>query len=151
MILSVGCTLSYQVVTPVANFTFNVLVNRDAFQLLLTESLTFAPEVPQEKIATSKGNRVVRVEAPTGTFEMNYAASVEVSRSPLPGLVKPDNPGRLPLTVLTYMLPSRYCESDRFAPLAWELFGKIENRAEQVREICRWVDSNLAYAPGSTD
>ena len=151
MILSVGCTLSYQVVTPVANFTFNVLVNRDAFQLLLTENLTFAPEVPQEKIATSKGNRIVRVEVPTGPFEMNYAATVEVSRPSLPAVVKPDNPGRLPLTVLTYMLPSRYCESDRFAPLAWELFGKIENRAEQVREICRWVDSNLVYAPGSTD
>src|SRR3954468_6664158 len=62
MILSVGCTLSYQVFTPVANFTLNVLANRDAFQLLLAENLTFVPEVPQEKIATSKGNRVVRVE-----------------------------------------------------------------------------------------
>ncbi|MES1167302.1 MAG: MFS transporter, partial [Pseudomonadota bacterium] len=30
-------------------------------------------------------------------------------------------------------------------------FGKIENRAEQVREICRWVDANLTYAPGATD
>jgi transglutaminase-like putative cysteine protease len=53
--------------------------------------------------------------------------------------------------VLTYLLPSRYCESDRFSPVAWELFGRIENRAEQVREICRWVDANLEYKPGATD
>lgn len=151
MTLSVGCTLSYQVLAPVANFTFNVLANRDPYQYLLNESLEFRPEVKPEKMATSKGNRVVRVEATTGPFEVTYAATLEISRPLLPTEVKPDNPGRLPLTVLTYMLPSRYCESDRFAPLAWETFGKIENRAEQVREICRWVDATLAYAPGATD
>jgi transglutaminase-like putative cysteine protease len=151
MTLSVGCALSYQVLGPSANFTFNVLANRDTYQHLLSESLVFQPEVPQEKTATSKGNRVVRVEAPAGPFEIRYAATLEINRPVLPAEVKPDNPGRLPLSVLTYMLPSRYCESDRFAPLAWDLFGKLENRAEQVREICRWVDANLTYAPGATD
>lgn len=151
MALSVGCTLHYQVLSPTAHFTFNVLANTDAQQRLLDESLVFLPEVAIEKAASSKGNRVVRVEAPAGPFEVRYAATLEVSRPPLPAEVKADNPGRLPLTVLTYLLPSRYCESDRFAQIAWELFGKIENRAEQVREICRWVDANLTYAIGSTD
>jgi len=151
MILEVGCTLGYQVMTPTAHFTFNVLVNTDAAQRLLAEELVFAPEVTPEKIATSKGNRVVRVEAPAGPFELRYRATVEVARAPLPAEVRPDSPGRLPLSILTYLLPSRYCESDRFSPLAWELFGRIENRAEQVREICRWVDANLEYKSGATD
>jgi len=151
MILKVGCTLDYEVLTPTAHFTFNVLVNTDAQQRLLSEELTFTPEITPEKISSSKGNRVVRVEAAEGPFELRYSATVETSRQPLPDEVKADNPGRLPLTVLTYMLPSRYCESDRFAQVAWELFGPIENRAEQVREICRWVDKNLEYKKGATD
>jgi len=151
MILNVGCELDYEVQSPTAHFTFNVLVNTDPQQRLLDEKLTFAPDVIQEKEATSKGNRVVRAEAVAGRFEVRYGATVEVVRPLLPDEVKADNPGRLPLTVLTYLLPSRYCESDRFAQLAWELFGKTENRAEQVREICRWLDANLTYASGSTD
>ena len=151
MIISVGCTLGYVVQSPTAHFTFNILANTDAHQRLLAEELVFTPEVVPENIATSKGNRVVRAEAPAGPFELCYSATVEVARPPLPAEVKADNPGRLPLTVLTYMLPSRYCESDRFAQIAWELFGRTENRAEQVREICRWIDTNLAYTIGSTD
>ncbi len=135
MILQVGCTLGYQVFTPTAHFTFNVLVNTDAQQRIVTEELRFTPEITPENIATSKSNRVVRAEAVTGPFELRYTATVEINRRVLPDEVKADNPGHLPLTVLTYMLPSRYCESDRFTPLAWELFGSIENRAEQVRAI----------------
>jgi len=151
MALSVGCSLHYDVQSPTAAFTFDVLVNVDPQQRILSEQVTCFPEVQQERVTTSKGNRVFRAEAPTGPFELRYEAVVEVTRLPLPVEVRPDNPGRLPLSILTYTLPSRYCESDRFAQIAWELFGRIENRAEQVREICRWVDANLTYAPGATD
>lgn len=152
MILYVGCTLDYQVVSPTANFTFNVLANSDAQQRIVAEELAFTPAgIAPEKISSSKGNRVVRAEVPVGPFQLRYSATVEITRPVLPAEVKADNPGRLPLSVLTYTLPSRYCESDRFAQIAWELFGKIENRAEQVREICRWVDANLTYEANSTD
>jgi transglutaminase-like putative cysteine protease len=151
MTLSVGCTLGYQIATPTAAFTFNVLANSDAQQRLLAEQVACTPEVATEIVETAKGGRVLRCEAPAGYFELRYTATVEVSRPPLPAAVKAENPGRLPLSILTYTLPSRYCESDRFGPIAWELFGKTEDRAEQVREICRWVDDKLAYAPGATD
>ena len=151
MDISVGCTLAYQVLSPTASFTFNVLANCDAQQHIVSETLVCVPEVPQEKTATSKGNRVFRVEAPAGPFEVRYQAVVTTSRPPLPADLRTDLPGRLPLSILTYMLPSRYCESDRFTQIAYELFGKIETRAEQVREICRWVDANLEYKPGATD
>ncbi|MBL9192286.1 MAG: transglutaminase family protein [Opitutaceae bacterium] len=152
MNLSVGCTLAYDVLSPTANFTFNLLANRDPHQHLEEEEIRLKPEIPiGERTATSKGNRVFRVEVPTGPFEVSYQATVEVNRPAAPAEVRPDNPGRLPLTVLTYLLPSRYCESDRFSPIAWDLFGKIPNRADQVREICRWVDATLTYDPAATD
>ena len=152
MLLSVGCTLAYEVLSPTANFTFNILANRDGCQHLVEEGVRLTPDVPiGERTATSKGNRVFRVEAPAGHFEVVYRAQVEVNRPAAPAEVKADNPGRLPLSILTYMLPSRYCESDRFTQMAWDLFGKIPQRGDQVREICRWVDATLVYAPGATD
>ena len=151
MKIAVGCTLRYQVVAPSAAFTFNVLVNTDPQQQMVSEAITCVPEVPTEIATTSKGERVLRAEARTGPFELGYSATVEVDRPQMPQSVPADQPGRLPLNILTYTLPSRYCESDRFGPVAWELFGKVEDRAEQVRLICRWVDENVAYAPGSTD
>lgn len=151
MNLLVGCTLAYDVLTPTANFTFNILVNRDPHQHLEEEVIRLQPELPLERTATSKGNRVFRVEAGAGPFSVDYRATVTVNRPAVPAEVRPDNPGRLPLTTLTYILPSRYCESDRFTQLAWDLFGRIPNRADQVREICRWVEANLAYTPGATD
>jgi len=151
MNISVGCTLRYQVVAPTAAFAFNVLVNTDPQQQLVSEAVAFTPETPSEIATTQKGERVLRAEARTGPFELVYSATVNVERPEMPPKVPADQPGRLPLNILTYTLPSRYCESDRFGPTAWELFGKVEDRAEQVRLICRWVDENIAYTPGSTD
>ena len=151
MRITLGCTLRYQVVAPTAAFTFNILVNTDAQQQVVTEAITCVPDTPTEIATTSKGERVLRAEARAGPFELGYAATVLVDRPPMPLSVPADQPGRLPLSILTYTLPSRYCESDRFGPTAWELFGKVEDRAEQVRLICRWVDENIAYTPGSTD
>eukprot|EP01031_Cornospumella_fuschlensis_P016944 gene16944-20719_t len=44
MILSVGCTLAYDVLSPTANFTFNILANRDPFQHLADEGIRLTPE-----------------------------------------------------------------------------------------------------------
>ncbi len=151
MNIAVGCTLGYQVVAPSAAFSFHVLVNTSPEQRLLSEGIRCSPELPTEIVTTAKGERVLRLEAPTGPFEFVYSAVVEVERPEMPATVPADKPGRLPLSILTYTLPSRYCESDRFAPTAWELFGKVEDRAEQVRSICQWVGDNVVYTPGSTD
>ena len=151
MNIAVGCTLRYQVVASSASFTFNVLVNTGPEQRVLTESISCSPDIATEIAATSKGERVLRVEVPAGPFELAYSALVDVDRPEMPAVVPADKPGRLPLSILTYTLPSRYCESDRFAPLAWELFGKVDDRGEQVRSICKWVGDNIEYAPGSTD
>ncbi|HEY5227435.1 MAG TPA: transglutaminase family protein [Opitutaceae bacterium] len=151
MNIAVGCSLRYQVVAPSASFAFNVLVNTDGEQRLVSESIVCVPEVPTEIATTARGERVLRAEAATGPFEFQYSAVVDVNRAEMPAAVPPDRPGRLPLNILTYTLPSRYCESDRFGPIAWELFGRDNDRAEQVRSICRWIDENVAYTPDSTD
>lgn len=151
MLLSVSCTLAYQIATPTGAFTFNVLADSDARQRIVSEEIGVSPTAPTEIVALAKGGRALRCEAAMGAFELRYAATVEVTRAALPSGLKPDNPAQLPLPVLTYLLPSRYCESDRFTAIAWELFGQNPNREEQVKAICRWIDEKLAYTPGATD
>ena len=114
MTLSVGCTLGYHVLaSPTAAFTFNVLANSDAQQRVLHEEIVCTPPVPTEIVEHAQGGRMLRCEVATGAFEFVYRAEVEVNRPPLPVTVKADNPGRLPLSILTYTLPSRDRKSTR--------------------------------------
>ena len=95
MILSVGCTLGYQVLTPQAAFTFNVLVNTDAQQRLLDETITCSPAVPREIVESGKGGRVLRCEAPAGPFAVVYHAQAEVNRPAAPAEVAAGATGAL--------------------------------------------------------
>ena len=110
--------------------------------------------MPTEIFAqTSSGERALRVEAKAGPFEAAVRRRGRGRRASADpgGRLRRCSSGRLPLSILTSTLPSRYCESDRFGPTAWELFGKTLDRVEQVRLVCRWIDENVAYTPGSTD
>jgi transglutaminase-like putative cysteine protease len=153
MVLSVGCSLHYQVLAPTAAFAFNVLATENEQQRILSERYTCqpAPLAPPEPAVTGKGDRLLRLEAAQGPFLFHYEATVEVHRPPLPDLVPIEPPARLPAETLAYTLPSRYSQSDLLIQQAWDLFGQLPNRVEQVRAICRWVDQNLTYAPGATD
>jgi transglutaminase-like putative cysteine protease len=46
---------------------------------------------------------------------------------------------------LRYTLPSRYCDSDKFANFAWEKFGHIEHGMPRVMAISQWIHENFEY------
>ncbi len=56
----------------------------------------------------------------------------------------------MPPEVLTYLNPSRYCESDLLARFSFEEFGQMERGYGRVQAICDWVYHHLDYTPGST-
>ena len=57
----------------------------------------------------------------------------------------------MPAEVLTYMNPSRYCESELLARFAMEEFGQMPRGFSRVQAICDWVFNHLEYTPGSTN
>ena len=60
----------------------------ETFQHVVDEGIRLTPDIPiGERTATSKGNRVFRVEAPAGPFEVSYRATVEVKRPAVPAEV----------------------------------------------------------------
>jgi transglutaminase-like putative cysteine protease len=53
-------------------------------------------------------------------------------------------------SVLAYLNPSRYCQSDKLLRFAMNLFGHIENQFEKVITITEWIYTNVEYQKGST-
>jgi transglutaminase-like putative cysteine protease len=57
----------------------------------------------------------------------------------------------LPNQVLPFLLPSRYCESDRFGDLAREITADILLGYDQVSKINDWVRESIDYLPGTSE
>ena len=57
----------------------------------------------------------------------------------------------LPNLVLPFLLPSRYCESDRFGDLAREITADVLLGYDQVIKINDWVRESISYLPGTSE
>ena len=52
---------------------------------------------------------------------------------------------KLPEECLVYLLGSRYCETDRLADMAWQLFGHLQPGAARVKAIVDYVHNHLTF------
>jgi transglutaminase-like putative cysteine protease len=152
MKLAVGCTLEYQVTAPTV-FIFNIEAAHTPEQIVHRETLWGPAGNPCERfVATEPGNRFVRIVVPPGRLRIDYDAEVETSAftadienvAEVPaGLVAPE--------VLTYLGPSRYCQSDRLARFADQQFGGLAPGHNRVTGICNWIYATVEYLHGNTD
>ena len=58
---------------------------------------------------------------------------------------------RLPDEVLSFLLPSRYCESESFNLMAVEITAGKLLGYDQVATIENWLRETISYVPGSSD
>ena len=92
------------------------------------------------------GERVwVRV---SGRLSLQYHAAVTVSRAPPPleGLAA-IAPHELPGETVEYLMPSRYCPSDRFANFVDAEFAGLEG-GTRIAALRDWIRRAFAYVPG---
>ena len=86
-----------------------------------------------------------------GQLRVDYRATVDVRRRVSDCLSLPKVPAhQLPGEVVDYLMPSRYCQSDRLESLAVTEFGGLHG-GEQVIAIRDWVTDQLSYVPGSSN
>ena len=116
------------------------------------EDCTVTPSVPITEYADSYGNLSERLIAPPGEFSIRRSADVSTAD----GIdVSPGAPfdevHNLPDEVLTYLLPSRYCESDRFIDLGRELVDGVEPGYDQVARIVEWIRTSVRFNPDSSN
>ncbi|HUT39721.1 MAG TPA: transglutaminase family protein [Gammaproteobacteria bacterium] len=150
MWLRTTCNLEFQMVdsTPL------ILMLRPRsgiHQWVAREAYTLSPSVPVVEYTDIFGNLCQRLVAPAGYFSVHTSADVmtanNVDQAPGASFVEIQN---LPDPVLLYLLPSRYCESDRFGDLARSIVDGVQLGYDQVYRISDWVRNNIRYMPGSS-
>ena len=120
-------------------------------QWVARESYTLSPSVPVQEYTDIFGNLCQRLVAPAGKFFVNTSADVKtadlVAKAPGGFFVEIQN---LPDDVLKYLLPSRYCESDRFGNMAREIVDGVSLGYDQVDRISDWIRNGIRYTPESS-
>jgi len=116
-------------------------------ELLEPDELRTVPILPITNYIDSFGNRCARFVAPPGPLRLTNSTLIQVSGgTDEVNLAAREVPvGELPNEVLMYLLNSRYCEVDRFAAIAYELFGQIKPGWGRVQAICDWVHAKVAF------
>lgn len=151
MRLLVTCNLCFQIDNPVA-LILMLRPFRGIQQWITRETYTIKPAVAVTESTDSYGNSCQRLVAPQGDFLLYTSAEVIVRDfiDTMPGAHFVEIQ-YLPNDVLPYLLPSRYCESDRFGELATELTAGALPGYDQVACLADWIRQNVQYLPGSSD
>lgn len=145
--LRVGCSLAYEVTGPVS-VVLNIQPQADRHHAVVSESLVVGDRLPATAFTDSHGNRVCRVQLAPGHNAVRHDAIVRVTSRPDNALLPPVTPEAitaLPTPLLRYVLPSRYCDSDKLTNFAWEKFGHIEHGLPRMDAISAWLHHNIEY------
>jgi transglutaminase-like putative cysteine protease len=145
--------LEYEVEDPAgADFVFNIHAAATAHQALEAEHLALSQDVARE-IATdpATASRFLRLRAGPGPLLVKYQAEVTVTHHVAdPDVLREVPVRRLPLAVMPYLYPSRYCQSDRLVKLASAEFGAQPPGYSRVLAIQHWVQQRVTFTPNSS-
>ena len=151
MWLRTSCELTFEITVPTP-FILMLRLRSGAQQWVAREEYRLTPSMPVFEFTDTYGNLCQRLVAPPGPFAVYTSADVmtadEVDQSPGAPFVDIEY---LPDSVLAYLLPSRYCESDRFGLMATEITAGHLLGYDQVKAIETWLRTTIRYEPGSSD
>ena len=144
--------LNYALNSPGADFVFNIHAAQTASQHIVSENLQINPQIiPAIQTEPQTCARFLRVNVTNGPLHVAYRATLDIDQHIGNPDEIPETPvDRLPLSALTYIYPSRYCQSDRLATLAMTEFGLLPKGYRRVEAICAWVNRHVAFRPAST-
>ena len=145
--------LKYAIAQQPADFIFNIHAARTPRQIVTAENLHITPDrVPAMETDPVSGSRFMRLVAGPGNLVVRYDASVEIAHHfESPAGLAEVGVARLPLAVLPYLYPSRYCQSDRLYKLASAEFGHLRQGYWRVQAICDWVRTRTAFVSCSSN
>ena len=151
--LQLALELDYLVAVPGCDFIFNIHAARTARQQVLDESLqlsqSLAYTVDTDPVTL---NRYMRLSAAPGPLRVSYTATVDLHHHRADPVQIAEVPvARLPTSVLGYIYPSRYCESDRLGRMAMREFGQRWQGYGRVRGIRDWVQQHTVYTPNTSN
>ena len=128
------------------------LVSGDKLQVEQLDSSRGRGEPERTEVLLSEyldafGNRCARFVAPAGHLRLSNTSLIDAEPNP-DRIYTGAQQARiedLPSEALQFLLPSRYCEVDRFSPTAQDLFGAVAPGWERATAIRDWVHSKVLF------
>ncbi len=139
--------LQYELNFPGADFVFNIQAAQTTSQRLISETLQISQQVPATvQIDPDTRARYLRLTGLAGPLQVKYQATVDIDHYVGdPDQIAETPIAELPLSVLSYIYPSRYCQSDRLAVLAMNEFGLLPKGYRRVEGIRNWVNQHITF------
>ncbi len=151
MWLQTSCDLVFDISVPTP-FVLMLRPRSGALQWIAREEYKIVPSLPVMEFTDNYGNLCQRLVAPAGSFSIHTSARVmtadSLDRAPGTPFVEVQN---LPDAALSYLLPSRYCEADRFGQMASQITADCLPGYDQVAAIESWLRHSFRYEPGISD
>jgi transglutaminase-like putative cysteine protease len=109
--------------------------------------MQFSPGVDARDYFDPYGNICTRFVAPPGLLEVRSEFLVKDTGLPdeVPSGASQWDVGDLPAEALTFLLASRYCDTEKLSNLAWSLFGAIEGGWEKAQAICAYAHDRIEF------
>jgi transglutaminase-like putative cysteine protease len=147
-------TLDYNVIAS-SDYVFIIQPSNTPYQRVTWEKLATEPMVNVDEevhgAAGTPANRHLRVRVEPGPFRIRYDAIVDlVHHFALPADLREVPIAELPASVLQYIYPSRYCQSDRLLDIARNEFGSMNPGYDRVEAIRKWVQDRTRFQIGSS-
>jgi transglutaminase-like putative cysteine protease len=121
-------------------------------QWVVSESYELEPFVPVVEYNDAFGNLCQRLTTPKGRFQIGVTAQVETSDHITVAPGAPFTPpAEVPADVLQFLLPSRYCPSDKMQDKAREIVGSAKPGYDQVEAIRHFIHTQIEYKYGVSD
>lgn len=151
--IELSVELNYDVLDAAgADMIFNVQAAHTPRQTVERESLVLTPPAPcAEATDAVSASRFLRVHAARGPLRLSYQAVVLMHHHRAePDTLQEVPIHGLPLEVMPYVYPSRYCQSDRLLRLAREEFGQLVPGYSRVLAIQHWVQKHIRFQSQSS-
>ena len=144
-----NCFLDFNI--PVATPFLFMLRPRSGWQQWVgREQFVLTPSVPAVEFTDPFGNLCQRLVAPTGRFSVYTSVDIETAEA---SDTAPGAPfvevQQLPEDTLPFLLPSRFCESDRFTQMAASVVAGRAPGYDQCTAIDDYIRQTTQFTPGA--
>jgi transglutaminase-like putative cysteine protease len=121
-----------------------------AQDIIVPDHLLTDPVVPVTAHRDFYGNWCSRIVAPAGRIRLSSNVVVRDTGAPdvVATYAQQHEVKDLPEDSLTFLLGSRYCETDMLSEAAWGLFSRTPPGWHRVQAICDWAHNHIVFGYG---
>lgn len=135
------------------DFVLNICPARTRQQRVQNETLAVEGATRSSTFTDpATANRINRLSSDGGLLTIRYRVEVAIEHViEHPATIAEREIRSMPSDVVPYILPSRYCPSDKMRGVALAMFGNATPGYARVQSICEWVTQHVRFNPGASD